>query len=276
MVRHAAGTGTGPDERRRVLEVSVALSEVKVLSSAFFDSLARRDLAGSSLSSRATTRGCAPRTEPSSAGPSGSAVKFHLAQNAAHHAPNTAIHAGIGPSCAPCGMPALSPRPRSLWPNWWPATGAARPSWPLGSSKTGSKASAFSPCLNIIAAACASQTRSSARFSRNSNGAPSRSGPSPAKTLCCAWSPPSSSKSTGTGPPITRGISSGNARMHAPLPAEFPDNSLRMPAAWEIGNNKPHPRKSPQGRQQVILPTKMGRIMSISDHCQDRTLEHSH
>ena len=51
-------------------------------------------------------------------------------------------------------------------------------------------------------------------------------GYSPAKTRCCASSAPSSSRSTKNGPPTQRPTSSGNARMHDPLSAEFPDKRL--------------------------------------------------
>jgi len=58
--------GVGPDERRRVLGVSVALSEAEVHWRAFMESLQARGMRGM------TTPVCAPPAEPSSAALNGS------------------------------------------------------------------------------------------------------------------------------------------------------------------------------------------------------------
>ena len=77
IVRDAAvlsAIGIGPDERRRVLGVSVALSEAEVHWRAFLESLQVRGLRGSNTWSPTTTPACAPPAGPCSAARNGSAV----------------------------------------------------------------------------------------------------------------------------------------------------------------------------------------------------------
>ena len=79
--------GIGPDERRRVLGVSVALSEAEVHWRAFLESLVARACAGSTSSSPMTTAACAPPGAPFWGGATWQRCQFHLARNAIHHAP---------------------------------------------------------------------------------------------------------------------------------------------------------------------------------------------
>ena len=87
VVRDAAvlsAIGIGPDERRRVLGVSCALSEAEVHWRAFLESLISRGMRGVHSWSPTTTRACARRARRCSPAPPGNAA-FHLAQNAIHH-----------------------------------------------------------------------------------------------------------------------------------------------------------------------------------------------
>ncbi len=84
--------GIDPDERRRVLGVSVALSEAEVHWRAFLESLVARGLRGVGFivcddhsGLRAARRGATWQR-----------CQFHLARNATHHAPNADIRKRIG------------------------------------------------------------------------------------------------------------------------------------------------------------------------------------
>ncbi len=80
--------GIGPDERRRVLGVSVALSEAEVHWRAFLESLQARGMRGVDyvVSDDHAVLG----------GAKWQRCQFHLAQNAIHHAPSLAIRKRIG------------------------------------------------------------------------------------------------------------------------------------------------------------------------------------
>ena len=66
--------GIGPDQRRRVLGVSCALSEAEVHWRAFLETLVARGMPVSPISFPMIIQASAPRARPSSAAPSGSAV----------------------------------------------------------------------------------------------------------------------------------------------------------------------------------------------------------
>ena len=88
--------GIGPDERRRVLGVSCALSEAEVHWRAFLESLLKRGMRGVRFVVSDDHAGLrAARKAVLTAAP-WQRCQFHLARNAIHHAPNLAIRNRIG------------------------------------------------------------------------------------------------------------------------------------------------------------------------------------
>ncbi|MDX5929392.1 IS256 family transposase [Acidiphilium acidophilum] len=99
VVRDAAvlsAIGIGPDERRRVLGVSVALSEAEVHWRAFLESLHQRGLRGVEFIVSDDHAGLHAARRAVFGAAHWQRCQFHLAQNAIHHAPNHAIRKRIG------------------------------------------------------------------------------------------------------------------------------------------------------------------------------------
>jgi putative transposase len=99
VVRDAAvlsAIGIGPDERRRVLGVSVALSEAEVHWRAFLESLQARGMRGVEYVVSDDHAGLHAARRAVLGGAKWQRCQFHLAQNANHHAPNLAIRKRIG------------------------------------------------------------------------------------------------------------------------------------------------------------------------------------
>lgn len=99
VVRDAAvlsAIGIGPDERRRVLGVSVALSEAEVHWRGFLDSLVARGLRGVEFISSDDHAGLRAARRAVLGGATWQRCQFHLAQNAIHHAPNAGARKRIG------------------------------------------------------------------------------------------------------------------------------------------------------------------------------------
>jgi transposase-like protein len=99
IVRDAAvlsAIGIGPDERRRVLGVSVALSEAEVHWRAFLESLQARGMRGIEYVVSDDHAGLRAARRAVLGGATWQRCQFHLAQNAIHHAPNLAIRKRIG------------------------------------------------------------------------------------------------------------------------------------------------------------------------------------
>jgi putative transposase len=99
VVRDAAvlsAVGIGPDERRRVLGVSVALSEAEVHWRAFLESLQVRGMRGVEYVVSDDHAGLRAARRAVLGGAKWQRCQFHLAQNAIHHAPNHAIRKRIG------------------------------------------------------------------------------------------------------------------------------------------------------------------------------------
>jgi len=99
VVRDAAvlsAIGIGPDERRRVLGVSVALSEAEVHWRAFLESLQARGMRGVEYVVSDDHAGLRAARRAVLGGATWQRCQFHLAQNAIHHAPNLAIRKRIG------------------------------------------------------------------------------------------------------------------------------------------------------------------------------------
>ncbi len=99
VVRDAAvlsAIGIGTDARRRVLGVSVALSEAEVHWRAFLEGLQARGLRGVEYVVSDDHAGLRAARRAVLGGAKWQRCQFHLAQNAIHHAPNVAIRKRIG------------------------------------------------------------------------------------------------------------------------------------------------------------------------------------
>jgi putative transposase len=99
VVRDAAvlsAIGIGPDQRRRVLGVSVALSEAEVHWRNFLQSLHARGLRGVEYIVSDDHAGLHAARRAVLGGAKWQRCQFHLAQNAIHHAPTLAIRKRIG------------------------------------------------------------------------------------------------------------------------------------------------------------------------------------
>jgi len=99
VVRDAAvlsAMGIGPDERRRVLGVSCALSEAEVHWRAFLESLIQRGMRGIQFVVSDDHAGLRAARLAVLTGATWQRCQFHLAQNAIHHSPNLAIRKRIG------------------------------------------------------------------------------------------------------------------------------------------------------------------------------------
>ena len=88
--------GIGPDERRRVLGVSIALSEAEVHWRAFLESLQARGMRGVEFVVSDDHAGLRAARRAVLGGATWQRCQFHLARNAIHHAPNVAIRKRIG------------------------------------------------------------------------------------------------------------------------------------------------------------------------------------
>jgi len=99
VVRDAAvlsAIGIGPDQRRRVLGVSCAISEAEVHWRAFLDSLVKRGMRGVAYIVSDDHSGLGAARKAVLGGAIWQRCQFHLAQNAIHHAPNLTIRKAIG------------------------------------------------------------------------------------------------------------------------------------------------------------------------------------
>ena len=99
VVRDAAvlsAIGIGPDQRRRVLGVSCALSEAEVHWRAFLESLVARGMRGVGFIVSDDHPGLGAARKAVLGGATWQRCQFHLAQNAIHHAPNLTIRKAIG------------------------------------------------------------------------------------------------------------------------------------------------------------------------------------
>ena len=101
VVRDAAvlsAIGVGPDARRRVLGVSIALSEAEVHWRAFLESLQARGMRGVEYVVSDDHAGLRAARRAVLGGATWQRCQFHLARNAIHHAPSLAIRKRIGAS----------------------------------------------------------------------------------------------------------------------------------------------------------------------------------
>ena len=99
VVRDAAvlsAIGIGPDQRRRVLGVSCAISEAEVHWRAFLESLVARGLRGVAYIVSDDHPGLGAARRAVLGGATWQRCQYHLAQNAIHHSPNLAIRKAIG------------------------------------------------------------------------------------------------------------------------------------------------------------------------------------
>jgi transposase-like protein len=126
-VLSAIGIGIGPDERRRVPGVSIALSEAEVRWRAFGGEMTPRIIsffrltwkacrraacAASNTSFPTITPVCARRAAPSSAARSGSAASSILHKTPSTTRPARASASALAPISAPSGTPTPSPKPK--------------------------------------------------------------------------------------------------------------------------------------------------------------------
>ena len=88
--------GIGDDGKRRVLGVSVALSEAEVHWRAFLENLVSRGLQGVEFITSDDHAGLKAARKAVLPGARWQRCQFHLAQNAVQHSPNLAIRAQIG------------------------------------------------------------------------------------------------------------------------------------------------------------------------------------
>lgn len=88
--------GIGPDERRRVLGVSVALSEAEVHWRAFLENLVARGMRGIEFIVSDDHSGLRAARRAVLGGATWQRCQFHLARNAIQHAPNNDIRKRIG------------------------------------------------------------------------------------------------------------------------------------------------------------------------------------
>jgi putative transposase len=88
--------GIGPDCRRSLLGVSIALSEAEVHWRGFLDGLVRRGLRGVRFITSDDHAGLGAARRAVFGGVTWQRCQFHLAQNAIHHAPSQAIRGVIG------------------------------------------------------------------------------------------------------------------------------------------------------------------------------------
>jgi transposase-like protein len=88
--------GIGPDERRRVLGVSVALSEAELHWRGFLESLVTRGLRGVTYVVSDDHAGLRAARRAVLGGATWQRCQFHLARNAIHHAPNAESRKRIG------------------------------------------------------------------------------------------------------------------------------------------------------------------------------------
>jgi transposase-like protein len=99
VVRDAAvlsAIGIGPDERRRVLGISVALSEAEIHWRAFLEGLQARGMRGVEYVVSDDHAGLRAARRAVLGGARWQRCQFHLARNAIHHAPNLATRKRIG------------------------------------------------------------------------------------------------------------------------------------------------------------------------------------
>lgn len=99
VVRDAAilsAVGVEPEGRRRILGVSVALSEAEVHWRAFLDSLIERGMRGVEFVVSDDHAGLRAARRAVLPGATWQRCQFHLAQNAIHHAPSLAVRKQIG------------------------------------------------------------------------------------------------------------------------------------------------------------------------------------
>ena len=83
--------GIGPDGRRRILGVSVALSEAEIHWRAFLEDLVARGMRGVQFVTSDDHAGLETARKAVLGGATWQRCQFHLAQNAIHHAPTAAI-----------------------------------------------------------------------------------------------------------------------------------------------------------------------------------------
>jgi transposase-like protein len=170
VVRDAAvlsAIGIGPDERRRVLGVSVALSEAEVHWRSFLDNLVARGLRGVAFITSDDHAGLRAAPRAVLGGGTWQRCQFHFAQNAIHHAPNPEIRKRIGAELRAVWNAGTLAKAEAALAELVATTATAHRSWRSGWRRTCPRALSSSPFPSPTAAGCAPRTRWSARSSRS-------------------------------------------------------------------------------------------------------------
>ena len=219
--------GIGPDERRRVLGVSVALSEAEVHWRAFLESLVARGMRGVDFIVSDDHSGLRAARRAVLGGATWQRCQFHLARNAIHHAPNAETRKRIGRQLksiwkaddlnkAETALAELvasyrDPAPKlAAWLEENIPEGLAVFTLPEHHRK---RLRTSNPMERSIQQELKRRTVKVRVFPRRRRAAaPRQRRPRRDRRK--------------NGPPTQRPTSSGNARMHDPLSAEFPDKRL--------------------------------------------------
>ena len=230
VVRDAAvlsAIGIGPDQRRRVLGVSCAISEAEVHWRVFLESLVARGMRGVAYIVSDDHPGLGAARKAVLGGASWQRCQFHLAQNAIHHAPNLAIRKRIGKEL------------RRVWDAADLKAAEAELARLVESYRD--KAAKLALWLEdaipegLTVFSLPERHRKRMRTSnpiersiqQEIKRQPSRSGSSQTRPPSNGSSPPSSSRSTRNGPQPTNPTSLGKPRMTDQRNSEFPDIRLR-------------------------------------------------
>ena len=151
--------GIGPDQRRRVLGVSCALSEAEVHWRAFLETLVARGMRGVAYIVSDDHPGLGAARKAVLGGAVWQRCQYHLAQNAHPSRPQPRHPKGHRQGAAP-GLerrPTARP-PRPSWAIWWRPTATAPPSSPIGWRRRSPRASPSSPCPSATKSACEPRT----------------------------------------------------------------------------------------------------------------------
>lgn len=151
--------GVHPDGKRRILGVSVALSEAEVQWRSFMQGLVQRGLCGVQFITSDDHVGLqAVRTAVFPSVP-WQRCQFHLQQNAQAYVPRLDQRAEIGQAIRIFLTALTAPPPNNNSNNSSRATPPVRPNWPLGWKKICRKASPSSPCRWLTRKSCARPMR---------------------------------------------------------------------------------------------------------------------
>ena len=164
--------GIGPDQRRRVLGVSCALSEAEVHWRAFLETLVARGMRGVAYIVSDDHPGLGAARKAVLGGAVWQRCQYHLAQNAIHHAPNLAIRKASARSCAGLERRRRQGRRGRAGPSGGGLPRQRPQARRLAGRRRSPRASPSSPCPSATKSACEPRTPWSDPSSRRSSAAP--------------------------------------------------------------------------------------------------------